>query len=415
MVAELGGGIDPPVQPSVLVRGGWLLVGRGSGALFAAAFLVIAARHMQPVAFGRLALLLGIATFLGVVAEGGLPLLLVEQVASDPASAWPTVRWVLAVRTLLTGVGGALVVAVSALLDVGAWAGAFFAVAMLASSAQMTFIGSLRGIGRIAGEAGAEVVSRIVTLLAGVAFLRSSPTPAAVTAAYAVGAVAAAALALCAARKRLPPERHPTEKVRLPLRRATALAANSLLVTLYNRLDLWLLAMLSTSGAVGLYAAAYRLYEGLVLPGSAFGLLLAAHRTSGPGNIDNAVYRRHVCAALALTTATAVAIFAGARPAVLMLFGSAYANVVPALRLLCVASLPSVLLLVLSPITALRDRRATIDVIAIGIVLTVLLNLALAPSHGAVGAAAAMVGAQGVMALLTVLRARTQLRLPQPS
>lgn len=418
MIQGVPPAISPAPDPTVfgrssLFQGGWLLIGRAGGAAFAAGFLVFVARQLQPVTFGTLAVLLGVATFAGVVAEGGLPLLVVEMVGADPKRARPIVRRALLVRAALMSVGIACIVALSWLLGLGLLTGSFYGVAMLFSAVQTTLGGSLRALGNVVPEGLGELVGRIVTLTAGIPLLLWAPTPEAVTAAYAVGGLAAMLLLAVSALRHLPApsaEAPEATAVVFSAHRAIRLTTHAVLVTLYNRVDLWLLAALSTSATVGLYAAAYRFYEGLVLPGTTVGLLLAA-AGSRTKNRDDAViaYRRYVTVALGISGVGAIAVVAVSRPLIQELFGSSYSGAVPALRLLCAASFPATILSVLSPITSLRDPRATTDVVAVGIVMAALLNLALIPRYGHVGAATAMLLCQGALAALVTHRAWSHL------
>jgi O-antigen/teichoic acid export membrane protein len=405
--------VSKAARLSVIGPGMWLLVGRAGGAAFAAAFLVVAARALEPATFGKLAVLLGIATFVGVVAEAGLPLLVVEMVAADPPRGRAVMTAALRLRVAATAVGVVAVAMASAALGLGLAPGVLYGVAMLASALQTTAGAALRAVGRVAPEGLAELTVRAATLAVGLLLVSAWPTPASVTAAYAVAGTATAAWLLVFANRALP-ALDGSAPVAIPLRRAAGLGANAVLVTLYNRIDLWLLAALASSTAAGLYAAVYRLYEGLVLPGTAFGLLLAAAGTRAAGSADDErrAYRHHVATAVGLTAIGAAAIVLFAHPLVDVLFGSEFADAVPALRLLAVAAVPAVALSTLSPITSLRDRRATLDVVAAAIVVAVGLNVVLIPRLEQTGAAAAMVVSQSVVAALIARRALAQLRRP---
>lgn len=395
---------------AILFRNSWLLAGRMVGALLAAAFLVLAAQQIRPTAFGRLAVLLGIATFLGVLAEGGLPLLVLERVAAAPSHSRRCIRQALWLRTLLVIPSIAGVVVLAVVLDIGISVGLLYGVAMVGSLVQTTIGAALKALGQILPEAFAEVLGRAVTLGVGAALLLVSPTPKSVAAAYAVGALAAIVPVAIGAGRLLPPS-NPERFAPLSLRRAVGLGTNAILVTVYNRIDLWLLAMFATPVAVGLYAAVYRFYEGLVLPGIATGGVLAAAATGArtPGERSH-VFRTFIGAALALTTAAALTMALTAESMVRLLFGPEYAEAVPAMRILCLAAIPAAILSAISPVTSLRDRRATVDLIVIGIAVSVGLNLLLIPFLAQNGAATAMVVSQSIVLALVGRRAWAHFR-----
>lgn len=402
----------PVSDRRLFLRSGWIVAGRTTGALCAAAFLVLAAKELEPRAFGKLALLLGVATFLGVVAEGGLPLLVVERVAATPEAVRPLVRSALVLRAKVSIATIPAAVLVAAVTGVGVSAGAWYGLAMACSAVQTTLGSALRAMGHVLQEAGAEAIGRASTLIVGAAFVFRSPSASAVTAGYGIGGLIALIPVVVGAIRHFPRPPATVAVSAYSRRRALALGLNAVLVTLYNRLDLWLLAALGSGVSVGLYAAVYRFYEGLVLPGTAVGQVLAAAISRAPSPTARArLYRWYVLGATLLTSSVAVILAAGASTVVRTLFGSDYAAAVPALRWLCIASVPAVILSVLSPVTSLLDRRASIDIVAMGIVLSAGLNLVLVPRFEHTGAAAAMVVSQGAVAAFLGRRAMSHARL----
>ena len=395
------------VRGAVVGQAMWLVAGRVLGAGFAAVWLLVAARALQPEAFGRVAVIIGLGTLMGVLTEGGLPLLVVEAVGADPATARPVVARTLAVRLPLTAGGALLLVGVAGLLyPSGALVAGLYGISLVASAAQTTAGSALRASGRVVAEAVSEAAGRLAILLVGLVFISLSPTGTAVAGAYAVGGTVTALALGWHAWRRLP-ARPPHAGATgdgagwsVPVRRALHLGTAAVLVTAYNRIDLWLLAALASNRAAGLYAAAYRFFEGVILPATAFGaLLVPVVARTAPAARRRAVLT-YVGAAVGLTAAAAGILIVAAGPLVHTFLGDSFGSSVSPLRLLAIAALPSAAFGVISPLASLGHRRAGINFLVVGAAVNALVNLSLIPTLGPSGAAMAQILSQTVLALL---------------
>lgn len=391
-----------------------LIAGRVGGALFATAWMVVAARALTATAFGQLAVVVAIGTVAAVIAEGGYPVLVANAVGADPESARQVVRGAMHVRIPLALIAGAVTAGGGALVGgaLGAATGAVYGGWIVASAIQTTLGAALRGLGQVGVEAVAELSSRALALGVGLPLLTVWSSPVAVTLAYAVG-VGAAAVGLALALQRAVPQREPVPPWGVPLRRTAALGLVAVLATLYNRVDLWVLALVASSRDAGIYAAAYRFYEGLILPSAAFGALLVPAVARAPEySARNLV--RHVVAAMCLTGAGAMALALTAPTLVEILLGSGYSGAVTPLRLLSVAAVPAAALTVVAPLASLRLRRAGSHLYALGILLATIGNLALVPRFGPAGSAAAMIASQSALSLVFLCRTLRTVDAPVP-
>lgn len=390
-------------------RAASLIAGRVGGAIFATAWMVVAARALDAPAFGQLAIVVAVGTVASVVAEGGYPVLVADAVGADPGSARRVVRGALQVRIPLAVVAGGVTAAGGALVGgaLGAATGAVYGTWIVASAAQTTLGAALRGLGRVDAEAVGELASRALALGVGVPLLAAWRSPVAVTLAYAIGVVVAAA-GLAAALRRVAGTDSGAPRWEVPWRRSAMLGLVAVLATLYNRVDLWVLAIVATSRDAGVYAAAYRFYEGLMLPSAAFGALLVPAAARAPGQAAVSALR-HVAAAVLLTGAGALTLGLAAPTLVNGLLGSGYAAAVTPLRLLAVAAVPAAVLTVIAPLASLSLQRAGTHLYAVGILLTAAANLALVPRFGPAGSAGAMIVSQSLLASVFLRRTLTSL------
>ena len=362
---------------------------------------MIAARALQPAAFGRLALVLSVGAVIGVLTEGGLPLLVVDAIGRDPAVAPSVVRAALRIRMVLTA-GGALVLSLVGLAIGQPLAAVWYGVAMMGSAVVTTIGPALRATGRVIPESMAEGSGRVTVVLVGVLFLQFHATPAAVAAAYAVGLGGAATGLVVYARSLVFGQGGADAARPWPVswRRAAPLSVAAAMVTLYNRLDLWLLALLATSRAAGLYAAVYRVFEGLVLPSTALGSLLLPAAVGQASARRRRLALRYGLAGAGLAGVGAIATIAGAPQLINGLLGHEFGSGVTAMRLLAAASVPTAFFTAVSPLASVLDRRGCVHLVAVAMVASVIANIVLIPVLGVTGAGVGMVLSQTLLAVL---------------
>lgn len=163
------------------------------------------------------------------------------------------------------------------------------------------------------------------------------------------------------------------------------------------RADRYLLGLLSTPAAAGLYSVATTPAELLRLPVTALGQILM-QRTAATGTTLSAVRRACLLTAV-ITVPPAVLLFATADVAVEWVFGPRYAAAGGVLRVMVVSEVAVALFLVLSRIAAGAGLARSTGVATVaGAVTGVGALCLLAPTHGAVGAAWASLAGYVVMA-----------------
>ena len=175
------------------------------------------------------------------------------------------------------------------------------------------------------------------------------------------------------------------------------------LSSLISRLDFLLLSQLATLAAVGIYGTAYKIYEvALLVPAlTAVVLFPVFSRLHAASDARLKVLATRVARLFALVGLPCALIGAFiAQPLMDMLFGSAYATSgAPALRLLIFAPLIAAIDQLLTTLMlAAQQQRNDVRVLAITVTVYAVLLVALVPTFGVVGAAAATL-ATGVVQL----------------
>lgn len=397
---------DRVVHSRVARQVGGLTGARGAAAAISFLWLALAARWLSLPEFADLALLLSLGAVVSVVADFGYPLVLNEALAAEPARSRSSLVIVLRRRIGLAVVAS---VVMAALYRAGAnddrWiVPAVFTVSVLATAWHTSCSAALRGAVSVVPEAANEVLARVFVLLAGTTLLANGPDLLAAVAVYAAADVVSAVGLTLVSWRRLPAG-GPADLPRFRMRRVLPLGMASIAAVVYYRIDIWLLAVLSTASEVASYSICYRVLDALVLPAGA----MAAVSIGSTARLDNASAVRRtdrMAALVCLCLFPAIVVLAFIPGVLLELgFGPRYSSAGPVLRILALAIPPSVAVLVWAPLLALRGRGiGTVTLFCLAV--TVGLNLALIPGLGGEGAAWATVLGQVTFAVLVRLRLR---------
>ncbi|MBO9882823.1 polysaccharide biosynthesis C-terminal domain-containing protein [Xanthomonas sp. D-109] len=358
------------------------------------------ARSMQPDGFGRYAYLLNLATLLALAQDAGMRTLVLRErvapsagLAAEAAGLPGLARGHLLLATLLLlgvalllprGVGGPAL----------AWAVLCFAAVTLSQlvSAQLKGAGHWRREAR--WQVGARALSGVSIVLA---VLLLGARPEVVFAAWAVGLLSAYALLQRDLHDR--PRWRPQAAV---YRAAAGFLWIDLATCLYRRSDIVILHRAVSPAEVGQYAAAYRLFDGVLLLAAPVALLL--FRRLRLSRVDPAAARRLQSRALAAAAlAGSVLAIAGAvlgSWVVGLLYGQAYRPTAGPLVGWLFAAFVFVLPNYVLTQTAIALERQRCYMVGAGLAAAtnLALNLLLAPHYGARGAALATIATEAVLA-----------------
>jgi O-antigen/teichoic acid export membrane protein/glycosyltransferase involved in cell wall biosynthesis/O-antigen ligase len=186
---------------------------------------------------------------------------------------------------------------------------------------------------------------------------------------------------------------------------------------LYYRIDVPLLALMTDSTQVAIYASAYRILDVVtLLPVAAAGValpIMAALRAENRRHLTEFTRQYlELAVAVGLFIAVALTIFRG--PILTFLYGGAYDDAAPTLLILAWVAAATLVTNVFTPLAVALDRqRLLLAVTALGLVVNLAMNLALIPRYGAIAAAVATLATEIAVTvpLMFVAVRRLHLRL----
>ena len=255
-----------------------------------------------------------------------------------------------------------------------------------------------RAIGMV--EAAYDVLSKVALLGVGVATLAAGWRPSGVIGAFVlVDLVSSLLLPVVSARHlTLSKTPDPLQRAELRLRATLPLSAAGILGTAYERIDIWLLALLKGSSSVAIYVAAYKLYDTALLPAAA--IASSAVAAAGPALETNARPTARRLATRATVIAAPIArsclsprrFCSEPRSA-----GTTARGRGRAVAILMVASLPGAALAAITPIALLCRRQLIVKWTVAGLVGNIVGNVVLVPLLGIRGAAVAFLITESIL------------------
>jgi O-antigen/teichoic acid export membrane protein len=400
-----------PELPAVVSHARLLGLSQVIRRAFRMGVLLLAARMLGVEMFGSYVLLLTVVEMVALISGYAYMDFLTREIAQHPESAWPLGRRIIELRLAwtLAGLGLALFTLAalgfsSALVINTALLGITLLPRAFTESAQ----GVMKGLRRFTllpwielGQGALVLVAAPLMILSGFA-LRGMIT------AEIVGAAGAAAVAVTGVaryrRSGLPATLPMTDL----LRRTYAFNIYPFLTSLYDRVDVVLLAKLAGNVATGIYSLPYRAFATLqIIPYGIMGALLPVLSAS-----STARDRRETCARtmklLLLTALTLVLLtltFAGAALGVLL--GREYAGSVGAIEVLIWATIPAFLNFALNTLLISEKREQIfLRTTAVCTAFNVAANLLLIPRYSYMGAAVVTVLTECLLLLQNILIVR---------
>jgi O-antigen/teichoic acid export membrane protein len=399
------------------------VIGRNISALVAAqaavkalnvAVSIVLVRWLGAEELGRYAYVLAFAFPFGALADFGLATLGIREASRAPADAARVQAAVGRLALVLAAAAGAAMLAVALLLGHDARTLAALALAALASLVAartmpwLVVLTAREALGRVS-------LHRVVTTLVG-ALLTLAGLLAGGGFVTLLGAALVTGLVGWAVARALagPPAGAPVPAMALGalLRRAVPFGALMAGFALYYRIDMVLLEWLVGAREVGLYAAAYRFLDAVILLAAALGGPLfprlagvAASRPDEARRLLEAAWRP----LLALGVPLSLGGWLVADDLVRALFGAEFAAAGVLLRVLVWGTLPLLWVNVASHALIAGDRvMALAALYAVTTVLNVAAVLLLVPRWGALGAAVATVACEWFNLAAVVVMVRTR-------
>lgn len=375
----------------------------------AAALAIYLARRLGAAAFGLWTFALAVTGYPLALVEAGLTWIGTRDVAAHPSSAATLVRRIVPLRLGLALAGEAVVLACAFTL---AQPGVGRLVVVLAGASLLTMALTVDwvfyGLEKRTIVAVANVTRVAVFAMAAVAVVRGAALVWTVPLAQATGEAVAAAL-LWDRFRRLAPAT-PGGGTALGTAALIRQAAPLTLSQFMRALTMWsavtILGVRTTAAAVGQFGAAQRL---TLLAGGFttlyfYGYVPLASRAARAGGAAIADLIRRSAGLTALATvpfAAGATLFAG--PIVAIVFGSAYAEAAPVLRILAWTIPISVFGgHFRHTLISLRETRLDAIAVAVGAATTLALNLILTDRYGLAGGATAMVLGEAALTLTAI-------------
>jgi O-antigen/teichoic acid export membrane protein len=368
-------------------------VTRAAAGLLTTVWLAVVAHQLTVDQFGQVTLVLSLGSLVSIGTDLGIPLALSKVACDHDRIDSGAVRRAVLTRLVAGLVAGLVLIALwvnSAQADRW-WMAGLYSISVAVTPLGGSFLALLRGRAIGIVEAAYNVVSKLALLVVGAATLAAGWKPSGVIAAFVlVDVVSSLALpVLVKPRLTLTPDPDPLQRAELRLRATLPLAAAGIIGSAYERVDIWLLAMLKGSGSVAIYVAAYKFYDTVLLPAMAMASAAVAAVGSDLAGNARPVARRLALRATAVAAPIALVVALLSPRLLRAAFGDHYGSASTAVNILMLASLPGAALSVITPIALLCRRDYIARLTLAGLAGNVIANLALVPAVGIKGAAMA--------------------------
>jgi O-antigen/teichoic acid export membrane protein len=412
--------IDTAAAGPAAMRGGLLRTASFAGSLLigiASAPLLV--RHLGEVEFGRYSTALAVVAIVGGLTEGGVTTVALRELSAtkDPAQSRRLMSDLLGLRIVLSMVGLAIGVAFTAVAGYGggltlgvllAGVGLMFAATQgllaVVLQSQLRF-GWAALIELSRGVVGIGLIVALVLTDRGTIELLAVAIP--------VGVLALAlTVPLVRGQTSLRPTFAPRRWLSL-LREVMVVALAVAVYALYFRVTLLVTSLVSDAAQTGYFAISFRLMEALIgipalLIGAAFPIIARSARDDRE-RFEYATSRIYELS-LFLGGVMALGLLLSAPFAIQLLVGTSEHPSVGVLQIQSVALVAGFVVSATSfPLLGMHRHREVLLACVLSLLVAAVLALALAPSHGAVGAAIAADTADlGLAATLTVMLLRRE-------
>jgi O-antigen/teichoic acid export membrane protein len=362
--------------------------------------MIVAGRVLGEVEFGKFAFALMLGGIFETLMDFGLHQVTIRAVARDRSRATVLLHHAFAIKLLWAAGTMAVLVATANLLRPQAdvrLACYLVGGSLVFRSYMLTIRGVLQGLEHFGWDSLVVLADRGLMLAFGVIALLTGTGLRGLAVAFVLARATALALAAVVTHLRLGGFglRYDREVWRDLHQTALPLGFFLVVLNLYSYVDSVMLGYMRTDAETGLYAAAYKIYEGLTYAPLAISTVLTP-RLSELFARDRGRHRAlavgWISGSMGLGALAAAVAFLLARPLLVFLFGAGYAAATAPLRILAVG-LPVVFTIwILHAVAISVDReRLLLRTGLVGLAVNVALNLYVIPRYGPNGAALATV------------------------
>jgi O-antigen/teichoic acid export membrane protein len=403
--------------PRLMTSSALLSLGVIGGAGLSFLFQLAAARGLGPRGYGAFTASLSFVTLWAIVMEGGIGLALTREASADPARlAWALRLALWKLGLALFGIAGAIVSAWLLRFDASVVGlVGILAVGMAGVSAMRLAFAVFRAIGRFGWEAVLSAAQKLILILLAAAVLAFGADAAGIGVAFTTSYLVGGLAALTIARRLGGPAFDSSASAERPPAGFFAwtclpLLAVELFSGIYFKVDQVVLLRLRGLEETGLYAAAFRVIEMLLLLLGGTMTVLFPRLAGSAREAPDAFRRDFVRAWRTLVVIGVVIAVNGWLWAVRLLpvvFGSAYGPSQAILHIL-LGAVPFIYVnaLLSAALIATGHERFYAGATALGALANLSLNLLLVPRSGATAAAWVAVGTAGLLLLVCLLGLR---------
>jgi O-antigen/teichoic acid export membrane protein len=361
---------------------------------------VVAGRYLGEIEFGKFSFALMLGTIFETLMDFGFHQVIIREVARDRTRARDLLGHTLAIKLLWAG-GGLMALVLTATVLRHEWdvrvACYVIGGSLVMRSYMLTIRGVLMGLERFGWDSFVVLADRLILVALGTAALVAGTGLRGLTIAFVVARGLALAVAAAVTRAQLGGigMRFDRGVWRELHRSALPLGFFIVVLNLYSYVDSVMLGVMRGDAETGIYAAAYKTYEGL----SYFPSIIAAVLTPRLSSLfvaDPAGHRRlallGIVGSAALAVAVATPAYFLAMPLITTIFGSQFAPAAAPFRVLSVG-LPLVFAIWVLHATAIsvNKERLLVKAAVSGLVVNLAVNFFAIPRAGGVGAALATV------------------------
>lgn len=354
------------------------------------------------------------ASLVGLVANVGLPILLTRDAARDRSAAGKHLGAVLTLHYVLAAVAAVVIAASGALMNPREYALpiAIFGLGIAVNALGAPYLAMLNAFEAIHVSSAIELVNTVLRVVLILAAIQLRLDVASLVALLLASPLVNFVLTRAVSNRYCARPSYAYNRALLPGLLAATIPFGLMVIfnNVYYRIDVIMLEKMKGDAAVGIYTAAYKIIDVLMILGAgAVGVLyprMAAQAHGAPEALKRMIAAScRYLAALGIPAAVAITILA---PWIIrVLFGEAFsAAVAPLAILVWAVAIMLVYMPMAHALNATGREWSWILVLSVNTVVNVGLNLVLIPAHGVIGAAIATVACEIVGFGLVTLFAR---------
>lgn len=396
------------VRQTIIKNTFWLSVSATLSKVIRSVFVIYAARLIGSGEFGVFSYALGIVSIFSLFSDIGLtPLLTRELARSDEVKRERNVRSIINLKAILLILSFALVILVSPFVSKIPEANSILPLVAL-----LVFLDNIRSFGfsviradnKMEKESKIEIVTEIITAIAGITIIYFNPTVNGLVTGYLIGSATGVFLIITAMRKLLKNLFSNFDKngILEMFKMASPYALVGIFGMFMTNIDTYIIGFFLNASYVGLYAAALR-PVGIIylvptfLSGAIFPIMNRFHIEKNETGL-NRVLENGIIATLAIAIPITIGGIIMGGSLMYNLFGDGYKGSIEAFKILLITTLPIFPGVIMGFFLISKGiRKAPVKATALGALVNVVLDILLIPKYGIEGSAITTLFAQLIM------------------